>query len=76
MESNISRDHLAMEAMKVILDKTLSEHYSFIERIKMWLFSGKSIPILTSCPNEEKVAKLAYKYADAMIAERDKDKEE
>ena len=70
------RDHLAMEAMKVILDKTLSEHYSFLKIIKIWLFGGKRIPILTSCPNEKKVAKLAYGYADAMIAERDKNKEE
>lgn len=76
MKSNISRDHLAMEAMKVILDKTLSERYSLLGRIKVWLFGKTETHPSIGFPDEEEVAEMAYIYADAMIAEREKNKED
>lgn len=33
-ESNISRDHIAMEAMKVLMQKNVSEYMTFKNKIK------------------------------------------
>lgn len=39
--SNISRDHIAMEAMKVLMQKNVSEYMTFrscFEMIKLFIF--------------------------------------
>ncbi len=71
MESNISRDHIALEAMKIIYGKTSFARLSPINRLRK-LF-GLSIPSqgYTSW-GYEPIAKEAYSLADAMIAEREK----
>jgi hypothetical protein len=74
MESNISRDHIAMEAMKVIIQASKRDATSFWNRLKRKITGTGNVA--TDYPSEKKVAKLAYEYADAMIAERDKNKEE
>lgn len=71
MESNISRDHIAMEAMKTILSHTVSHNSKIITKIKV-LFGICTDNFLL--PKYETVAKEAYKYADSMIAEREKEK--
>lgn len=61
MESNISYDHIALEAMKIILDKTLSKGVNFF-----------SLPKATDLTREQiaTVAGMAYDFADAMVNER------
>lgn len=60
MESNISLDHIALEAMKVILEKSAN--------FKKSRLNGKlKFDLLR--PNE--IAEVAYDYAEAMIAERE-----
>lgn len=73
MESNISRDHLAMEAMKTLIQVSVRDSSPIIWRIKRWFGASDS---RTSAVKPNVVAKLAYEYADAMIAEREKNKEE
>ena len=61
MESNISLDHIALEAMKVILEKSAN--------FKKSRLNGKlKFDLLR--PNE--IAEVAYDYAEAMIAERER----
>lgn len=60
-ESNISRDHIALDAMKVLLEKSA--------RYKKSRLSGEFKSDLIY-PDE--IAKVAYDYADAMIAERER----
>ncbi|EJW89658.1 hypothetical protein EVA_22258 [gut metagenome] len=60
-ESNISRDHVALEAMKVILDWSVVTEKTFF---------GKEGNVVY--PEPEYVASMAYNYADAMIAERER----
>ena len=71
MESNISRDHIALEAMKVILEKGIEREQTLWNKIKVLL--GGEIRRNIRFPYEHSLAKQAYKYADAMIAEREKD---
>ena len=33
-ESNISRDHIALEAMKIILDKSIKQRITPVQRIR------------------------------------------
>ena len=61
MESNISLDHIALEAMKVILEKSANFKKSRLNgKVKFDLLR----------PNE--IAEVAYDYAEAMIAERER----
>ena len=73
MESNISRDHIALEAMKIILEKSFTRHQTIWNKIaKLFGGSHSSNDCFLKCSI---VAKEAYKYADAMIAERKKQEE-
>ena len=74
MESNISRDHIALEAMKLIINASIEQEQTLWNKIKV-LFGGKS-SIAHKAINPYKAANLAYEYADAMIAEREKKSEE
>lgn len=69
MESNISRDHYALEAMKFIM-MTAKRRRTLWNRIVTLFFPSKEVSIT------EKQAKAAYQIADAMIKERNKTKEE
>lgn len=69
MESNISRDHIAMEAMKVLLEKTLSKHLTLKNRIRK--FFGRNYNVNVKYDSET-LAKASYTIADAMIAQREK----
>ena len=61
MESNISLDHIALEAMKVILEKSANFKKSRLNgKVKFDLLK----------PSE--IAEVAYDYAEAMIAERER----
>ena len=72
MESNISRDHIALEAMKTIIEKSTTTKQTLWNKIIFYLGIG-TIKNKTNLPDGEQTAKLAYQYADAMIAEREKD---
>lgn len=73
MESNITRDHIAMEAMKVLMYKIIKESTPFWYRLARFFGYGK---VKTLIPDRKSISKLAYEFADAMIAEREKNKEE
>lgn len=73
MESNISRDHIALEAMKVIFKKAAFRPLSLIDKIGI-IFGRKTKRCRLDYPNPKKVAEYAYEFADAMIAERNKKK--
>ena len=72
MESNISRDHIALEAFKVMLEKCISKRQSSWNKISS--FFGGSVSEKINLPNDESLVRSAYRYADAMIAERNKEK--
>ncbi len=61
MESNISLDHIALEAMKVILEKSAN--------FKKSKLNGK---VKFDLIDPSHIAKVAYDYAEAMIAERER----
>lgn len=67
--SNISRDHIAMEAMKVLMQKNVSEYMTFKNKIKK-LFGLEYKSVIAY--DEEWLAKMAYDFSDAMIAQREK----
>lgn len=69
MESNISRDHIAMEAMKVLLEKTVSKHLTLRNRIRKFFGKGYKGEIQL---NSKTIAITSYTIADAMIAQREK----
>lgn len=71
--SNISRDHIAMEAMKVIMEKTTSDSMTMKNRIKKFLGMNYRTAIAF---NQKAIAKLSYEMADAMIAQRENKEEE
>ena len=71
MESNISRDHIALEAFKIMLEKGICKKQSFWNKIAEFL--GGVVKEKINLPNDESLARNAYRYADAMIAEREKD---
>lgn len=67
--SNISRDHIAMEAMKVFMEKNVTVSLTLKNRIRRFLgMSYKSVTVL----DYKGIAKLSYNIADAMIAQREK----
>lgn len=61
MESNISRDHIALEAMATILSKSIEVKRNRFRDYDDW-----------NLPDPEGLAETAYDYADAMIAERER----
>lgn len=71
MDSNISRDHIALEAMKMIMSR-----YNYKTQTiwnKIWVAFGGRVNIKTSLGSPIKIAEIAYSFADAMIAERRKE---
>lgn len=68
-ESNISRDHIAMEAMKVLMEKTVSNNLTLRNRIRQFFGLNHKTYIAF---DEKMIAKLSYNIADAMIAQREK----
>lgn len=67
--SNISRDHIAMEAMKVLMEKTVSNNLTLKNRIRQFFdLNHKTYTAF----DEKMIAKLSYNIADAMIAQREK----
>lgn len=75
MNSNILRDHIALEAMKIILDKAAFRPLHLIDRIRI-MFGRKTERCRLDYPASEKVAEYAYEFADAMIKEREKQNNE
>lgn len=69
MGSNISRDHIAMEAMKILLEKTVTKHLTLRNRIRKFL--GRDYDANVKFDSET-IAKISYKLTDAMIAQREK----
>ncbi|WP_289202121.1 hypothetical protein [Xylanibacter rodentium] len=65
-QSNISRDHLAMEAMKVLLPYHLKEDLTLVERIRRLL----GLPVRVRTYNSDALAAEAYQIADSMIGQR------
>lgn len=61
MESNISKDHIALEAMTTILSKSVEIKKSKFKNCGGW-----------NLPDPSVLAKTAYDYAEAMIAERER----
>lgn len=61
MESIISRDHIALEAMKALLSKSVEVKKNRFKDSDDWLMSD---PV--------EIAETAYEYADAMVAVREK----
>ena len=74
-QSNISRDHLALEAMKIIMDKTMRTASTPLQRLRQWLGIDARHSTM-SHSSVHFVAHVAYQFADAMLAERNKNKEE
>lgn len=73
-QSNISRDHIALEAMKAIMDKTTHEILTPWQRLRR--FAGLRYNSSLSNGNPKNIALRAYQIADAMVAGREKtDKE-
>lgn len=72
MESNISRDHIALEAMKLFYYSNIGHEQTLWNKICV-LFGGKLRRTVRQ-PIPEEMARWAYEYADAMIAEREKER--
>lgn len=68
-ESNISRDHIAMEAMKELLKKAPVE-ISIWDRIRVMF--GKKYGDVGIGGNADLISRMAYRIADRMIEERNK----
>ena len=73
MESNISRDHIALEAMKCMM-MTAKRRRTLWNRVVTLFFPFKEASVINH--DYEGQAKAAYHIADAMIKERNKTKEE
>lgn len=73
-QSNISRDHIAMEAMKVIMRETTHEITSPVARIKRWFGLPHKSWLIDLTPGQ--LARKSYEIADAMVAERQNRKTE
>ena len=72
MESNISRYHIALEAMKIVMEANVVKQRTVWDVLKR-AFTWKGGESRARCITPEGAAYLAYKYADAMIAEREKE---
>lgn len=73
-QSNISRDHIALEAMKVIMRETTHEITSPVARIKRWLGLPHKSWLGGLTPGQ--LARKSYEIADAMVTERQNRKTE
>lgn len=71
MESNISRDHIALEAMKIVMHANIVKQRTIWDIIKRAI-TGKGGESTARCITPKGAAIMAYRYADAMIAEREK----
>lgn len=71
MGSNISKDHIALEAMKMVMSNY--NHKSQTIWNKIWVLLGGKAHIKTSLGSPNKIAEIAYSFADAMIKEREKE---
>lgn len=60
MESNISKDHIALEVMKTLLSKSIEVKRNILKKNDGWFL-----------PDPEEIAEKAYDYAEAMITERE-----
>ena len=69
-QSNISRDHIALEAMKIIMQAITHEIITPVQRLKRWLGMTHKSWLGGILP--ENIARRAYDIADAMVAEREK----
>lgn len=69
-QSNISRDHIAMEAMKILMQETTREMLTPLNRLKRWL--GLPYKSWSGGIELAQMAKLSHDIADAMVAEREK----
>lgn len=67
-ESNISRDHIALEAMKVVMRETTHEITTPVARIRRWLGLPHKSWLGGLTPGQ--LAAKSYDIADAMMAER------
>ena len=74
MESNISRDHIALEAMKLFYYANIGYEQTLWNKICVLFGGGQKRR--NNHPKAKEMAKWAYMYADAMIAEREKPKDE
>jgi hypothetical protein len=72
-ESNISRDHIAMEAMKVIMEKTVSNSLTLKNKIRK--FFGLNYHRTVESLDLKMIARISYDMADAMISQREKKQE-
>lgn len=72
MESNISRDHIALEAMKVIISVSHTRQRTLWDWFRV-LFLGKKPRAYNHTISENDCARCAYEYADAMIARREEE---
>lgn len=72
MGSNISRDHIALEAMKCIM-MTTKRRRTLWNMVVTLFFPSKEIGVISY--DYEGQTKAAYQIADAMIKERNKTKE-
>ena len=70
-QSNITYDHIALEAMKIIMDKTMNTTSTPLQRLRQWLGIDARHSTM-SHSSVHFVAHLAYQFADAMMAEREK----
>lgn len=73
MESNISRDHIALEAMKCMMI-TAKRRRTLWNRVVTLFFPSKEVSVTNYY--YEGQAKAAYQIADAIIKERNKTKKE
>lgn len=73
MESNISREHIALEAMKCMMMKAKRRRTLWNMAVTL-IFPSKESSVTNY--NYEGQAKAAYQIVDAMIKERDKTKED
>lgn len=71
-QSNISRDHIAMEAMKVFLDKCGTPYHTLWDKVKKALGFGYSRNWDSNKQTPMFIAQYSYCIADAMIEEREK----
>lgn len=69
-QSNISRDHIALEAMKIIMQATTHEIIPPVQRLKRW--RGMTHTSWIGGLNPGQLAAKSYDIADAMVAEREK----
>lgn len=67
-QSNISRDNIALEAMKIIMQATTHEITTPVARVRRWL--GLPHKSWLGGLNPGQLAAKSYDIADAMVAER------